>query len=251
MRSKIDHVLNNKDETTMYINYNKYDSGSSNMVSLEKIFADHDFIDILFLKLTGKKVKPEKRELLLKTLVLVSMGVSHEPPSVFIPKTIASTTKDKRFALINGLIGGLASFGTHHLGAVYDVMNMYSELRDINVERYVKEKLKNKKIVFGFGHPVYTKDPRPALLLKELNKQFKDSAYLEKYKQLARIVSKEKGIHPNVDAVTALSYLCLGFEPEHGVYLSFLARSLNMACHIFEECPKKPFSFFLENSRCR
>ena len=38
----------------------------------------------------------------------------------------------------------------------------------------------------------------------------------------------------------------MGFEPEHGIYLSFLSRSLSMVCHILEEVPKKPFSFMNE-----
>jgi citrate synthase len=248
MESKIDYVLNDSDGTHMYINYNQFNSDAINWIPLDSLCADHDFIDILFIKLTGKKAESKERELLLKTLLLVSMGVGHEPPSVFIPKVIASTTKDKRFAMINGLIGGLAAFGTHHLGAVYDVMDMYKELRYVSVEKYVYRRLKNKEVIFGFGHPCYVKDPRPDLLLKGLHEYFKGNIYLEKYHQLAEILAKEKGISPNIDAIAALSYICLGFEPEHGTYLSFIARSLTMVCHISEEYPKKPFSFFMEQT---
>lgn len=249
--TQVDFVLNNNNETKMFVNYNKYDSESVKWVNLEDLFINHDFIDLLFLKLTGKKCKFKERELLLKTFMVVSTGIGHEPPSVFIPKTIASTTKDKRFALINGLIGGLASFGTHHLGAVYDVMQMYLELKDNDVSEYVVSKLIKKEIIFGFGHPIYNKDPRPILLLKEINKQFNGNIYLENYNQLVKIVDQEKKLRPNIDAVAALSYVCLGFEPEHGIYLSFIARSLNMVCHIYEEFERKPFAFFLENSRCK
>ena len=251
MKSKIDYITKDNKEPSMYINYNKYSSSSIKWVTLEDLFIEHDFIDLLFLKLTGKKVSSEKKKLLLMTLMLTSMGIGHKPPSVFIPKTIASTTKDKRFAMINGLIGGLATFGTHHLGTIFDVMQMYSELKDIDVVEYVNTKLKNKEIIFGFGHPYCKKDRRPDLLLKEINKQFNGNKYLENYNQLSDVLSKEKGIYPNIDAVAALSYVCLGFEPEHGIYLSFIARSLSMVCHILEELQEKPFSFFLENSRCR
>lgn len=249
MQSKIDYITNENDEVKMFINYNKYNSDSVEWILLEELFADHDFLDLLFIKLTGNFPNEKKKKIFLRTLMLVSMGVGHKPPSVFIPKAIASVTKDKRFALINGLIGGLLTFGTHHLGAVYDVMQMYKDLKFIDVSKFISRKLKRKTAIFGFGHPYCKKDPRPELLLKELNDSFKDNIYLMKYSELSEILTKKKGIFPNIDAITALSYICLGFEPEHGVYLSFIARSLTMVCHISEEYHRKPFSFFMEHTR--
>jgi citrate synthase len=248
MKSKIDYTENNEGRTTMYINYNSYNSDSVDWVSLESLFQDHDFIDLLFLKLIGKKAIPEEKKLFLKTLLSVSMGVGHEPPSIFIPKTISSVTKDKRFAVINGLIGGLTSFGTSHLGAIYDIMQLYLKLKDTNIKKYVEKKLKNGGIIPGFGHPVYNKDPRPDLLSAEIDKYFLDNVYKIKYNQLEEILVEKKGLRPNVDAIVGLSYTCLGFQPEHGLYLSFIARSLSMVCHILEEQERKPFSFFLENT---
>lgn len=249
MDSKIDYITNENDEVKMYINYNKYNSDAVEWVEFETLFIDHDFIDVFFLKLTGKIPNAHEKKLLLKTLMLVSMGVGHKPPSVFVPKAIASVTKDKRFAIINGLIGGLLAFGTHHLGAVYDVMQMYKELQYYDVLTYVQRKLKRKQVIFGFGHPYCKKDPRPDLVLQELKDYFKENIFLNKYSQLSDILAKEKGIFPNIDAIAALSYICLGFEPEHGPYLSFIARSLTMVCHISEEYHKKPFSFFMEHTR--
>lgn len=247
MESKVDFVINDKTNTSMYINYDIYNSQNVNWVSIENLFKNHDFIDILSVKLTGRKHNLIEKEILLKTLMITSMGVGDEPPSVFIPKTIASTTKDKRFALINGLIGGLAAFGTHHLGAVYDCMQMYIDLKNKNIKEYINKKLNNNEVIFGFGHPHYYKDPRPSLLLKEIRKYFNNTQYINNYDQLVKFLFKEKGIYANIDAIAALAYVCLGFKPEQGPYLSFIARSLNMVCHIFEEIEKKPFTFFINN----
>ncbi len=251
MQSRIDYVFREKEKTSLLINYNKYDSDSLDWVSIETLFLNNDFIDLLFIKLTGKKVMKKAREILLKSLMITSMGVGSEPPSVFVPKTVASTTKDKRFAMINGMIAGLATFGTHHLGAVYDVMKMYSELKYADydkIEEYVDIKLNKKEIIFGFGHPAYNKDPRPKLLFRLLEKSFEGTIIFENYKKLVKILHEKKRISPNIDAIVGLSYSCLGFEPEHSLYLSFFSRSLNMVCHIFEELENKPFSFFIGNS---
>ncbi len=250
MVSKIDYAKYVNGKTLMYVNTNRY-SNSQNWVSLESLFQDSDFIDLLSTKLTGKKPKSYERELLLKTLLLVSMGVGDEPPSVFVPKTISSTTKDKRFSVINGLIGGLATLGTHHLGAVYDVMQMYLDIGNKNVEKYVKEKIRDGETIFGFGHPVFNEDPRPKLLLDEIDKYFLEDVHRKKYTQLEELLMEDKNLHPNIDAISGLSYTCLKFQPEHGLYLSFLARSLSMICHIEEEQEEKPFSFFLENSKVK
>ena len=249
MVSKIDYANCSDGKTLMYVNLNRFNSSSQNWVSLESLFQTSDFIDLLSSKLTGKKLERYERELLLKTLLLVGMGVGHEPPSVFVPKVISSTTKDKRFSVINGLIGGLATFGTHHLGAVYDVMQMYFEIVDKDKRKYVEDKIKDGEIIFGFGHPVFREDPRSKLLLDEIDKGFARNKYRKSYAQLEEILREEKNLYSNIDAVTGLSYVCLGFQPEHGIYLSFLARSLSMVCHIEEEQGEKPFSFFLENSK--
>jgi citrate synthase len=249
MSSKIDRAESDEEGIRMYINYGRHDSKGVNWVSLESLFQDHDFLDLLFVKLGGKKPSSEERGLLLKTLMLVSMGVGHDPPSVFIPKTIASTTKDERFAVINGLIGGLASFGTHHLGAIYDVMGLYKELRGADVEEYVERRLGNGECIPGFGHPAYREDPRPSLLSKELDRNFADSPDWRNYSHLERVLLERKGLYPNIDAITGISFTCLGFQPAHGVYLSFTARSLSMLCHVLEEGERKAFSFFLEHTR--
>lgn len=217
-----------------------------------------DFFDELFWILQKRTCTTREKKLLQKILIVINLTIQHEPPSVFIPKTIASTTKNPRFAVINGLAGGLLSFGTAHLGAIYDIMNIYSELINENnkdIIKNIEEMIKERGIFPGFGHPVYKKghplykaDPRPSLLIKDIKDQFSKSQYLTNYINLTKIFH-EKGIEPNIDAISGLGYICLGFRAEHGVYLTFLARSLQMMQHICAELKeKKPFTFFLEHS---
>lgn len=253
--SKIDYQKITNPNVTHYINFNKYNSDKENWVSLENLFSkDFDFLDLLFLKLTGKEAKPEEKRLLLRTLMLVSMGTGCHTPSVFVPKLIASTTKNKEFAIINGLIGGLSTIGTHHLGSVVSVMKTFEFIKKESngnikyfVKQYVKEELNKGNNIHGFGHPVYRKDPRPDILFNEIKNTHHSNEYILIFSYLKKELSILKDIHPNIDASLALSYLCLGFEPEQGIYLSFIGRSLNMVCHILEELPKKPFSFLLDS----
>ncbi len=254
-RSKIDSVEQKDGKTKLLTNYAKYNSIDEKWISLEDLFEKNtDFLDLLFVKFRGEAPEEKEKKLLLKTLLIVCSGVGYHPPSIFVPKTIASTTKDRRFAIINGLIGGLCTMGTHHLGAVYDVMvdlqyiKKEAESKDIEdvIDEYAGSRLNNGNKIIGFGHPVYNEDPRPKLLYQNIKNTYIKNAYINVYDSLAKKLLDKKDLKPNIDGALALSYLSLGFEPEQGLYLSFLARSLNMTCHILEELPEKPFSFFVK-----
>jgi len=254
--SNIDYVEVKNGNLTYYINCCKYNSKNQNWKSLDELFSelDFDFVDLLFLKLTDKKPTSKERRLFLKTLMIMSLGTGCHPPSVMIPKLVASTTKNKEYAIINGLIGGLATTGTDHLGAVTGTMRnlIYLKEKTVNrnigkiVDEYVNFELSKGRKIKGFGHPVYKKDTRPVMLIKEVKNTYENNKYITIYDNLVRTIYKKKKIHPNIDAILALSYITLGFEPEQGIYLSFLSRSLSMVSHILEEFPKKPFSFVNE-----
>jgi len=253
MKNNIDYQQIENGSVEHYINLTRYND-TDNWISLKELFTTNlDFIDMIFIKMTGKLPTKKEKRLLLRTLMVVSMGTGYHAPSVLVPRMVATTTKNEAFAIINGLIGGLTTIGTHHLGSVVHVMKMFKhikdKLKDKNVksfvEEYVNTELQHNRKIHGFGHPVYHKDPRPEILLDEIM-ALADNIYVDIYNCLAEKVKEEKNIFPNIDLILALSYLCLGFEPEHGIYLSFIARSLNMVCHILDELPKKPFAFLNE-----
>lgn len=248
--ANIDFQELNNGFPTHNINWEKYNSISKSYKTFEELFKEEkDFIDTIFMKLTGKDPKRKEKKLLLKSMLLSSMGTGYHPPSILIPKLISSTTKDKKFAIINGLIGGLSSLGTDHLGAICDSMHLlksFENSKENEIKEYIKTKLNQKEKIRGFGHPVYKKDPRPQILLTEIKKTYKKNIYIEIFNTLSNELIKRKNIFPNIDSALAVSYNSLGFEPEQGIYLSFISRSIGMVSHILEEFPKKPFSFLNE-----
>ena len=135
VRSSVDfHELDDERRVIQYISYGRYDAAEK-WVSLQELFKerDFDFVDLLYLKLVGRKPLESDRRLLLKTMMISSLGTGCHPPSVMVPKLIASTTKDGRFAIINGLIGSIATFGTDHLGSIADMMEVLEMLREISL----------------------------------------------------------------------------------------------------------------------
>jgi len=252
--SKVDYQELVDGRVTHYL----YDPAKGDWVSLAQVLESKlAFIDLVFTKLTGRYPTEDELRLLQANLVIVSMGTGPHAPSVMIAKLISSTTKDERFAAIDGLIGGLASMGTHHLGAVYDVMKFYEYIAEklggvpdfrLAVRGYAKAELIQGDKLMGYGHPVYDEDPRNSIILDLVRKVDATSTYLQIYEEIESLIWEEKSIHPNIDAAQALAYLVLGFRPIHGIYLNFLGRSLDMICHIEEEFGRKPFSFLMESS---
>ncbi|MGQ9630611.1 MAG: citrate/2-methylcitrate synthase [bacterium] len=252
--SKVDYQSVEGNRVVNYV----YDNSQGKWVNHEEILrSELTFFDMIFIKLASKRPTPQERDLLHTVLVSVSMGTGPHPPSVWAPKLVASTTKDERFAVINGIIAGIATIGTHHLGAVYDVMKLYQDIAsrigeggDVSaaVKDCVDEKLESGEVLGGYGHPVYDVDPRNQIIKDMVRGINAESLPLKIYEALEEELHKRKGIHPNIDAAQALAYLVLGFEPVHSIYLTFLGRSLDMICHIVEELPRKPFSFLMEAS---
>lgn len=248
MKNNIDYHVVKNGIPTHYINWQKYNCEKQNWKTLEELFHKYDFLDLLYVKLRGTEPNEKEKNLFLKTIFISSMGIGHHPPSVMIPKLIASVTKNKEFAIINGIAGGINSYGTDHLGAIVGIMKIFEELKkESNLEKsindYVEKCFLENKKVKGFGHPVYKEDSRPKILEEEVKKTYENNVYIKIYSNLKKILFEKKEIHPNIDSALALSYSSMGFEPEQGIYFSIISRSLSMLCHILEEFPKKPFDF--------
>lgn len=153
MKNNLDYHIIKNGIPIHKINWNKYNSKNQNWKNLTDLFKEKDFIDLLFIKLTGITPKKKEKKLLLKTLLLSSVGTGHHPPSVMIPKLISSTTKNKEFAIINGLIGGISSFGTDHLGTISDVMKTLEKLKirtnnyslEYKIKDYIEKKYKTTR----------------------------------------------------------------------------------------------------------
>ncbi|PHG76524.1 citrate synthase [Bacillus wiedmannii] len=157
--------------------------------------------------------------------------------STFTARVCVATLSDV-YSGITAAIGALK--GPLHGGANENVMKMLTEIgEEENVESYIDNALQNKVKIMGFGHRVYEQgDPR-AKHLREMSKRLcvllgEDKWYNMSIK-IEDIVTKEKGLPPNVDFYSASVYHCLGIDHDLFTPIFAISRMSGWLAHILEQ----------------
>lgn len=157
--------------------------------------------------------------------------------STFTARVCVATLSDM-YSGVTAAIGALK--GPLHGGANERVMAMLMEIGDVdNVEPYIMNALNNKVKIMGFGHRVYKDgDPR-AKHLKEMSKQLTtitgESKWYEMSVKIDEIVTREKGLLPNVDFYSASVYHSLGIKHDLFTPIFAISRMSGWIAHILEQ----------------
>ncbi|MET7019299.1 citrate synthase [Bacillus mycoides] len=157
--------------------------------------------------------------------------------STFTARVCVATLSDV-YSGITAAIGALK--GPLHGGANENVMKMLTEIgEEENVESYIHNALQNKVKIMGFGHRVYEHgDPR-AKHLREMSKRLcvllGENKWYNMSIKIEDIVTKEKGLPPNVDFYSASVYHCLGIDHDLFTPIFAISRMSGWLAHILEQ----------------
>ena len=157
--------------------------------------------------------------------------------STFTARTITSSLSD-----IHGAItGAIASLkGPLHGGANEEVMHMMKKIKKPeNALKWIKNALKNKDVVMGFGHRVYKSGDSRVPTMREyfgkVAKIKKDRTFEKIYDIVEEVMIKEKNIHPNVDYPTGPTYHLMGFDTDFFTPIFVISRITGWSAHIMEQ----------------
>jgi citrate synthase len=185
--------------------------------------------------LTGKKPTP----LAAKTFDLaLILHADHEfNASTFAARVTAATLSDVHSAVVSG-IGALK--GPLHGGANEQVMLMVDKIKDpAKAEGWIKKAIADKARLMGFGHRVYrVEDPRAKHLRRlatELGEQIDDLSSVEILNTVARAVTAEKHIYPNVDLYSGAAYRAMGISTDQFTPIFALSRVAGWTAHVLEQ----------------
>ncbi|SDB83543.1 citrate synthase [Shouchella lonarensis] len=157
--------------------------------------------------------------------------------STFTARVCVATLSDV-YSGLTAAIGALK--GPLHGGANEAVMKMLVEIDELeNVEPYIRAALDRKEKIMGFGHRVYKNgDPRAKHLRqmsKELTDVIKESKWYEMSLKIEEMVTKEKGLLPNVDFYSATVYHSLGIKHDLFTPIFAISRTSGWLAHILEQ----------------
>ena len=182
-------------------------------------------------------------------LVAWHAGFGYITPTVLVPRCAIGTG----VTLAQAIAAGFMSSGPLHVGAARAAMHWLQatagdEVPDAHtdparVRAAVDSALDEPgTLLSGFGHPLFEQDPRPPHLRALLQELGAGGRYLSMYDVACARAAERKGLHPNIDFITAAALLDLGIrEPRWGVAVGLCARIAAMGAHAVERRRRPAF----------
>lgn len=204
-----------------------------------------NFTQAIFLILKGE-IPTDKEEKMFNAIFVSTIDHGISPPSIMAARSVASGGTPMSTAVAAGVM----TFGEAHGGAIEKCAKLLQETitKSDDIEKQaakIVEKARfNRERISGFGHRVYTIDPRTVTMLEIA----KELGFYGKHVELAKKIESDleravgKKLCLNVDGCIAAIISEMGFDWRAGKGFFIIGRTPGLVAHVFEELTtEKPF----------
>ena len=214
---------------------------------IEELIGRVSFPEMIWLMLRGELPSPAQARLLEAALVA---AVDHGPhaPSIAIARMAVTCG----LPLNGAMASAINVLDDVHGGAGQQCMELLQQMASIEDEQgldvaaAVAQAIESftrdvSSVVPGFGHRFHEVDPRAVRLLSLVDDACSDGTATGRYARLGREIERQlserkaRPIPMNIDGITAVIYLELGFPPALGRGLFVLSRSVGILAHAWEQ----------------
>lgn len=196
-----------------------------------------NFTDAIWLELKGE-LPTDKEKAMLDAILISTIDNGLGPPSVTNARNCASAGNPMQAAVAAGVLG----IGEFHGGAIEECARLLQ--MGSTAEKLVEKVIGSGDRVPGYGHKVYTQDPRATQLFAKAKSLGFWGEYCKLAVEVEKVLEEKKGkkIPINVDGAIAAVISEMGFNYRLGKGFFIIGRVVGLVAHIFEEyIREKPF----------
>ncbi len=217
------------------------DSGTDRTVvrgyNLMDLIGKLSFSEMIFLEWTGKLPTENERKMLDAMLVsTVEHGIA--PPSI----TAARIAFSGGNPISAGVAAGVLAIGEHHGGAIEQAAKVYQENLLKPADQVVNEYRKERKRLPGYGHKIYTTDPRTVKMFEVAKSLGMFGHHCRFAQEIERSLEKSLGRKYclNVDGAIAALLSDMGLDWRLGKGFFIAGRTIGIIAHLHEEWTTEP-----------